>query len=129
MPVTYELDPVGIIRTRCVGNVTLEEVLAHFDELERDPRRPAHLDVLLDMRDQTSVPEPQQLREVAARIGQATLQVKFGAIAVVVSQTVLFGTARAVETLAEQSFTASRVFWSLPDAETWLEATRSSQKK
>ena len=128
MPVTYKLDPAGIIRTKCVGDVSLPEVLAHFDELERDPLCPAQLDVLLDLSEQTSIPASPQLREVAARIGKATLRVRFGAVAVVVSQTVIYGTARAVETLASQHFTASRVFWKRAEAEMWLEATRSSKK-
>ena len=128
MPVTYEIDQTGVIRTRCVGDVRFAEVLAHFDELERDPRCPPHLDVLLDLSELDSIPESDQLRVVAERIGKASPRVRFGACAVVVSRTVVYGMARVVETFAESYFTASHVFWKLTDAEEWLEAQRSSGK-
>ena len=38
MPVTYVIDAQQkLIRTKCIGNVTLPEVIGHFRELERDP--------------------------------------------------------------------------------------------
>ncbi len=38
MPVTYAIDAQErVIRTWCVGRVTLAEVVGHFRELERDP--------------------------------------------------------------------------------------------
>ena len=38
MPVSYRIDQDnGMIRTRCVGNVTFEEVVDHFRDLEEDP--------------------------------------------------------------------------------------------
>ena len=41
MPITYLIDQSrGRIITTCAGHVTLREVMAHFDELQRDPERP-----------------------------------------------------------------------------------------
>ena len=55
VPVVYQISK-GLIRTRCYGPVTLPEVAEHFRELERDPDCPPRLDVLLDLRDITSLP-------------------------------------------------------------------------
>ena len=64
MAVTYQIDKAGrIIRTRCIGLVTLEEVIDHFRVLARDPDCPDYLDVLLDLSEQTSVPTKENLRQ------------------------------------------------------------------
>ena len=58
MPVIYQIDRAnGIIRTRCVGPVTIDEVIDHFRQLERDADCPERLDVLLDISEETSVPK------------------------------------------------------------------------
>ena len=83
MPVTYEIDPVrNLIRTTCFGNVRLQDVMAHFDELQRDPHRPDRLDVLLDLRDMDAPPQAPQLQAVADRVGLVEGLV-FGACAIV----------------------------------------------
>jgi hypothetical protein len=57
VPVTYEIDKArGIIRTRCAGFVTMFDVLGHFRELSEDPECPKQLDVVLDLREITSLP-------------------------------------------------------------------------
>src|SRR5919108_411727 len=71
VPIDYRIDPqTGTIYTTCRGFVTLPEVLAHFDTLERDPLCPARLDVLLDLTPITSFPESDQIRAVAERVGR-----------------------------------------------------------
>lgn len=120
MPVTYEIDGQRrLIRTRCVGATTLEEVLAHFDTLQRDLRRPEHLDVILDLSAQISLPEADQLRVVAARITDVH-DIKFGKLAVVVDRDSMFGMARMFEVFVESHFTASRVFRDGNEAERWV---------
>jgi hypothetical protein len=43
--ITYDIDPArALVRTVCTGFVTLDEVMAHLETLENDPRRP---DVLM----------------------------------------------------------------------------------
>ena len=68
MPVTYRIDrDRRRIVTRCAGETTLTEVLAHFEELEKDPRLPAGADVLLDLIGMTGVPNLGQIRSVGSQ--------------------------------------------------------------
>ena len=127
MPVRYEIDQTqGIIRTQCVGNVTLDEVINHFEVLERDSKCPDHLDVLLDLRETTSQPNADQLKAVSREIGRIRKSVRFDACAIVASRDALFGMARMFEVLAEDGFKATRVFRALDEAEKWLDSQRGS---
>ena len=95
MPVTYQIDKANrIIRTRCTGAVTLEEVIEHFHVLERDPDCPDSLDVLLDVSQGTSLPDAENLRDVAREIGRIRGRVQFGACAIVACTDALFGMLR-----------------------------------
>lgn len=120
MPVacTFDLDR-STVYTICSGYVTLPEVIAHFDELERDPQRPARLHVLLDLSQITSLPESSQLRSVAERIGRVQ-NLTFGACAIVTHDDALYGMLRIFEVFTEPFFSATRVFRDLPSAEAWL---------
>ena len=127
MPVTYRIDPERRrIVTRCAGETTLPEVLAHFEELERDPRVPAGADVLLDLMGMTMVPNLGQIRSAAERAGNAARKVRFGAIAIVSDGGDAAGMARAFGTLTAQLFTSSGVFSSRVEAETFLESAAAA---
>lgn len=126
MSVTYHIDKVtGIIRTRCIGAVTFDEVLNHFQELERDPDCPDLLDVLLDLSEMTSLPEANQLRAVSHQIGRIRERVMFNACAIVACQDVLFGMMRMFEIFAEERFRMMCVFREVGEAETWLTSQQS----
>jgi hypothetical protein len=126
MPVAYEIDQArGLIRTRCIGNVTLEEVLGHFPTLAQDPGCPARLDVLLDLSEMTAMPEPYQLREISDEIGRVSDRVRFGACAIVAPSNVLYGLLRMFEVFAEKQFRTTRVFREIGEAESWLLAQLS----
>jgi hypothetical protein len=126
VPVTYRIDPTRRrIVTRCDGDTTLVEVLAHFEELERDPRCPSVADVLLDLSRMTSEPNVGQIRSAAERAGVAAQMVRFGAIAIVVDRGDTFGMARAFGTFAESHFTRSGIFPTRAAAEAWLDASES----
>jgi len=126
MPVAYEIDHArGLIRTRCIGNVTLEEVLGHFPTLAQDPGCPARLDVLLDLSEMTAMPEPYQLREISDEIGRVSDRVRFGACAIVAPSNVLYGLLRMFEVFAEKQFRTTRVFREIGEAESWLLAQLS----
>jgi hypothetical protein len=121
MPVTYRLDVAApLIHTRCVGDVTLDEVIEHFATLSRDPACPERLDVLLDLTDMTSVPESGELRAVTTEIARVRPRIRFGWCAIVASKEALYGMARMFEVFAEQYFSATRVFRSVDLALTWL---------
>ncbi|HEY1252302.1 MAG TPA: hypothetical protein VGH97_14050 [Thermoanaerobaculia bacterium] len=120
---TYRIDPERRrIVTRCTGETTLPEVLAHFDELERDARVPAGADVLLDFTRITSIPNVGQIQSAAHRAGNAAKKVRFGALAVVAQNEELFGIARLFEMFTQRVFTRSRVFADVQEAEAWLES-------
>jgi len=120
MPITYRIDPNrGLVRTACTGLVTLPDVLAHFDVLQRDPRRTAHLDVLLDLRKLSSTPDSPQLRSVANRIGRVS-DLTFGRCAIVVDRDLMFGLSRMFEAFAHEHFQEIQVFREPVAAEAWL---------
>ena len=126
MPVAYEIDQArGLIRTRCIGNVTLEEVLGHFPTLAQDPGCPARLDVLLDLSEMTAMPEPYQLREISDEIGRVSDRVRFDACAIVAPSDVLYGLLRMFEVFAEKQFRTTCVFREIGEAEAWLLAELS----
>jgi hypothetical protein len=121
MPVTYQIDKANkIIRTRCTGLVTIEEVIEHFRALERDPDCPDHLDVLLDCHDETSVPKTVNLEAVTREISRIRGRVQFGSCAIVASTDALFGMLRMFEVFTDQLFRKSYVFRTVGEAEAWL---------
>lgn len=125
MPITYEIDTTrGLVRTRCTGQVFLPEVLAHFDQLQKEPLRPALLDVLLDLRGLETAPKGDQLRTVADRIGRVGLQ-SFGRCAILVDRDLLFGVARMFEAFANTQFQEVSIHRQPGDAEAWLNRARA----
>jgi len=126
MPVTYELDPeAGFIDVRCVGHVTLEEVLVHLRTIEEDPRLPERLDALLDMGDQTSIPETVELREITRGLERVSKTVRWRALAIVARSDVLFGMSRMFAVFTEPLFSQLNVFREREEAIRWLAAARS----
>jgi len=78
MTVTYRIDQAKRrIHTRCIGAVTLDEVLQHFADLVRDPDCPARLDVLLDLSEITSLPTSSQLTAVTTEVARVRPRVQF----------------------------------------------------
>lgn len=128
MPVTYAIDPKRcLICTRCAGHVTIQEVLDHFQALERDPACPRRLDVLLDLSQAASLPESSQIQAVSDALGRIRKKVQFGACAVVAPSDALFGMMRMFEVLAQQYFRATHVFRAAPEAEEWLRSQQAGQ--
>ncbi len=122
MPVTYRIDiERRRIVTHCTGPTTLAEVIAHFDELELDANCPVGADVLLDLASMTTAPNIGQMRSAAERTAEAARKVRFGSIAIVVSNDLLFGMARVFEAFTEAHFSRTAVFRSREAAEVWLE--------
>ena len=121
MPVKYRIDKDNrIIRTRCIGPVTIEEVVDHFRVLERDPDCPDRADVLLDLSAQISIPEKANLQKIAEEIRRIRCRVQFGACAIVAGTDALFGMLRMLEVFTEQYFRESFVFRTVDEAEVWL---------
>lgn len=119
--VTYQLNPeTGFLETRCVGDVTMDDVMRHFRDLETDPALPEQLDVLLDLDAMTSLPESAQLREITRAVDRLTARVRWGACAIVTSRDAMFGMSRMFEVFAEGLFARTRVFRERGAAQRWL---------
>lgn len=128
--VTYIIDAnERLIRTRCTGFVTVAEVMEHFRELAADPACPDYLDVLLDLRSIDSLPERGQLQTVTAQLGRVRAKVRFGFCSIVVERLVLYGIFRMFEVMAQDYFTAIRVFRVIDEAEAWLASQRLATKQ
>jgi len=121
MPVLYEIDrDRALVRTTCAGNVTFAQVMAHFDALERDPRRHGVMDVLIDVRQITSTPETSQLREAADRMQGGDGAIQYGRCAIVAVAPEHVGMARLFAQFARSRFAASTVVETIDEAEQWL---------
>jgi hypothetical protein len=128
--VTYEIDPKErLIRTQCSGPVTLAEVVAHFEELAADPACPNFLNVLLDLRTIESLPQTGQLEAVTRAVRKVQSKVRFGLCAIAVERDAVFGVFRMFQVMAQDHFTAIRVFRALAEAEAWLASQRFPQDR
>ena len=127
MPVSYTIDAdAKLIRTKCSGNLTLQEVLNHFRELRNDPACPDYLDVRLDLTEVTTLPESQQLRAVGYEIGRVREKVRFGLCAAIAPGDALFGMLRVFEAITEGFFRQLAVFRTAAEADAWLDSNRGS---
>jgi hypothetical protein len=125
MAVTYTIDTQQrLLRTKCVGLVTFDEVVAHFQELGRDPECVGHLDVFLDVSVTTSLPESAEVKAVSYEVQKIQEKVKFDACAILATRDALFGMMRIFEVAAQQYFRDIRVFRVSAEAEAWLQSQR-----
>ena len=121
MPIKYEIDVASaLIITRCVGHVTVEEVLQHFREL------PAHwppvdrLDVLLDLTELTSLPTLTELQNVETEIEVQIGAHRFGRCAVITDRDSLFESMQMFEVLVNRFFDEIKIFRTATAAIAWL---------
>jgi len=127
MPVTYQINhETAFIETHCTGEVTLDEVLDHFRQLEAEPSLPRQLDVLLDLDKTTSLPESPQLMEVTRAVERLSAKVEWGVCAIVANRDALYGMSRIFEVFAERQFDHISVFRDREDAKRWIASNRSS---
>jgi len=123
MPVTYTIYvPMALIVTRCFGYVTLAEVQEHFQELACVWPPVDRLDVLLDLTEQTSLPELRELEDAAADLDAQIGPQRFGRCAVVTEQN-LHGSMKMFEVLAGRLFEAIEIFPTQSAALRWLVPT------
>jgi hypothetical protein len=121
MPVNYAIDTERkLIRTRCTGFVTFEEVSEHFRELRLDPKFTDRFDVLLDLSECASVPSEEQLRAMVPQMDAVSGGWRFGACAIIVANDELYGVSRMLEVYAENVFSGTEVFRSAEEGDRWL---------
>jgi len=127
VPVSYAMDKKArLIRTSCYGDVTLSEVLGHFQALKDDPARPEYLDVLLDLSEMTSSPTADQIRSASDGLKGLQGLLTFRYCAIVASRDVIFGMARMWSVFVEPLFTEVAVFRSTVEAEVWLASQQTA---
>jgi hypothetical protein len=125
VPIIYEIDAATpLIRTRCIGPVTLADVFEHFRVLGADPAVPEQVNVLLDLREMTSEPQSHQIRAAAAEVIDLKGRVQWGVCAVVAASELLYGMSRVFGVFSQEAFRESRVFRELSEAEVWLASHR-----
>lgn len=125
MAVTYTIDAQQrLLRTRCVGLVTFDEVVDHFRELGRDPECAGRLAVFLDVSETTSLPESAEVKAVSYEIQKIQERVKFDACAILATRDALFGMMRIFEVAAQPYFRDIGVFRVAAEAEAWLQVQR-----
>jgi hypothetical protein len=130
MPVTYNIDAdKRTIRTRCVGFVTVDEVVGHFRALAQDPNCPEQLDVFLDLSEMKSLPAPEKLAMVVQEMKKVQARVRFGASAILATSDASFGMMRMFEVLAEKLFRVTHPFRTAAEAEQWLATLQSSGER
>jgi len=130
MSITFNIDTqASLIRTVGSGDVTLAEIDEHFIQLAKDWPRGAKLNVLLDLSGCTALPEIWQLQTAAARIQMFGGRKRFHRCAVVATRELLYGLFRVFELLADQRFTAIRVFRNEAAAMLWLRGRSSIRQK
>ena len=128
MPIEYEIDRKrGLVRTRCVGETTLAEVMEHFRILHDDPALPQRVNVLLDLSELTSVPEREQLRTIVGHVKALRSELRWGALAIAARSDLLFGMSRVFGIFVEESFTNTGVFRRPAEAEVWLASQREGR--
>lgn len=121
MPITYQIDRErALVRTTIAGFVTFPEVMAHFTALEADPNRTGPMNVLIDIRGLTSVPETGQLRRAANRIDPERSPLQYGVLAIVASDPAAVGTGKLFAVFARERFRATTIVPTIEAAEHWL---------
>src|SRR5690349_9334865 len=106
--------------TRCVGHITVGDVLGHFRELARVWPNIDRLDVLLDWTELTSLPTVIELEKVATEIGTQIGPHRFGRCAVVTDRDLVRDSMHMFEVLVNRFFEEIRVFRTLEGAVEWL---------
>ena len=107
------------MRTTCEGNVSLREVLHHFDALQHDPARPMPCDVLLQFVRLQGPPRLPDVHTVADRVGWRP-GFAIRRCAILADSDLAFGIGRMFATMAGRHFGAVEVFREAGEADAWL---------
>lgn len=125
MPIPCQIDPqYSVLHAKCVGAVTLEEILRNIADLEKEITGFNKLDLLLDISDLGDIPETTEIASIVNRIEDLKRTFSFGTCAIVAGPDALYGVARMFTVLAEQQFDVTRVFRDFLQAEFWLHSMR-----
>jgi hypothetical protein len=127
MPADYEIDVEHrLVRARCWGDVTFEEVVTGRQRLLNDPAFKPDFSLLFDCLDvPRSVLTTDQVRESAIFLPLG----RGSRLAIVVAHTASIGLARMFQTLRElgRGQEEVQIFTNRNEAETWLKLRESPQ--
>ncbi len=124
MAMTYTIDEAaGLVRLRCWGILTNEEMLVCVERMHGDPARRPGMASLVDCRDIEEMRVTSAGMQAAAHIEQllADPGQEPWAIAVIAPQDDVFWLGRTYEALRAGSPAKVRVFRNTEDAEDWLQ--------
>ncbi|NJN50798.1 MAG: hypothetical protein HC809_02450 [Gammaproteobacteria bacterium] len=121
MPISYTYDSdLNLIRTVCEGFVSLRDVLDHFNALQRDSSVGIQANLLLDLRQQTSVPLIAQLADVTTQMERVARELRFNRCGILADRERVYGVARMFQAMSSKLFNAVEVFNDPAAAESWL---------
>lgn len=131
MPMSYTIDQeAGVVRLRCWGILTNEEMLDCVQRMHCDPARPPGTPSLVDCRDIQEMRVTPTGMQAAAGLEQvlADPPQEPWAIAVIAPQDDVFWLGRTYEALRVGSPSTVRVFRNAVDAEEWLQRNSSADR-
>jgi hypothetical protein len=121
VPIHYVIAPgARTIRTKCVGPLTLPEVIDHFQTLAIDPQCADGLNVFLDLSEVSTLPNGREILAVVTELKRIRTKTRFNACAILAPGNALFGMMRVFEAQAEEFFRITHTFRTATDAETWF---------
>jgi len=124
MAITYEIDQdAGVVRVRCWGTLTNQEMLDCVERLHSDPQRRPGMPSIADCREvQQMQVTPAALQAAATIVNVLSdpMQVPW-ALAVVAPEDEVYWAARTYEVLRAGSPETIRVFRDALEAEGWLQ--------
>jgi hypothetical protein len=124
MPMTYTIDPdAGMVRLRCWGILTNEEMLDCVERMHSDPARRHGMPSLVDCRDIEEMRVTPAGMQAAVHIEQLLVDPaqEPWSIAVIAPRDDVFWLGRVYEALRVGSPATVRVFRNGADAEDWLQ--------
>ena len=127
MPATYTIDEAaGVVRIRCSGVFTNEELLDCLEHLYSDPGRRQGMPSLIDCREVESMQVTTAGVQAAATINATLVDPEQApwSVAVIAPQDDVFWMARTFEVLRAGSPQTVRVFRQQADAEQWLDGRK-----
>ena len=130
MPIQYVIDPnARTIRTKCVGQLSLSDVIGHFQTLALDPQCTGRLNVFLALSEVSSLPDGREIQAVVTELKKIRPKARFDACAILATGDALFGMMRVFEAHAEAFFRITHIFRSAAEAEAWFASQKLSEDR
>lgn len=121
MPIHTAIDKTTeVLRRTLTGEVTVDELIASFEDSLSHPDYRAGMNSLTDLREYGHQSSTADIRKIADFFIGHTEDIRGGMAAIVVSQTVSYGMVRMLQAYLDASPVSVGVFYDLGEAEQWL---------